>query len=101
MPSMQSRQELLIQYFESEQEDRGVPLLLLIYDAEATCAPYLQCLSLAKADGTSELPGSLDEYLRAVLSDIREASDESQEAARLLFARLEGSIFGPLRGKRV
>jgi hypothetical protein len=101
MPSMQSRQELLIQYFENEQEDRGVPLLLLIYDAEATNAPYLQCLSLAKADGTGELPGGLDEYLRAVLSDIREASDQSQEAARLLFARLEGSIFGPLRGKRV
>ncbi len=98
---MQSRQELLIQYFESEQQDRGVPLLLLSYDAEATCAPYLQCLSVSKADGAGELPGSLDEYLSAVLSDIRVASDQSQEAARLLFARLESSTFGPLRGKRV
>ena len=99
---MHGRQHLLLEYYASELDEQGIPLVFLTHDMEAKRVPYLLCIRLVLRDESIDLlPTSLDEYLNAVLRDVWEASAQSQEAAHLLFFRLESSAFGPIRCKRV
>jgi hypothetical protein len=98
---MNGRQHLLLEYFANDLEDRGgIPLVFLTRDMEANCAPHLRCLRLIARDGYVDLSPAVHEYLDALLRDVWEAA-ESPEAAYLLFVRLEGSSFGPIRSRRV
>ena len=89
---------LILKYFPTEEDDCGQPLVRLSHNHNQQLPPFLECTLLLSRDEIAMTLRSAEiEYLDALLSDIHNASRESNEAVIQTMNRLKEVRIGPIR----
>jgi hypothetical protein len=92
------KRRMTLQFCPQELTEAGVPFVLLSYDDEAGSGPYITCTALVAYSAPElGLDESTVEFMNALMCDLRQASNESREAALLILNRLDAIQFGPIR----